>query len=200
MSWQITGRYMETCNCDFICPCPLTGMAETTHGSCTFAMAFSIESGKFEGTSLDGQKFVIVGRTPSNMGAGNWEVGVIVDDTASDAQQQAIGAIAGGQAGGPMANIAPLIGAFKGIEARPIQFQGSEGNWSVVVPDRIDQAVTGVRGLGGDFLALDGTGHPVSNRLNLGHADHSSIHAFGIDYDETSGRNNGHFAPFDWRG
>jgi hypothetical protein len=25
------------------------------------------------------------------------------------------------------------------------------------------------------------------------------MHGFGIDWDETSGRNNGHFAPFSWR-
>jgi len=24
------------------------------------------------------------------------------------------------------------------------------------------------------------------------------MHAFGIDWDDTSGRNNGHFAPFAW--
>lgn len=200
MSWQIKGQYMETCNCDFICPCPLTGLAETTHGNCTFAMAFDIKKGNFDGTSLDGHRFVIVGHTPGNMGAGDWQVGLIVDDSTDEKQREALGAIVSGQAGGPMANLAPLFGKFHGIEARPIKFEGSEGNWSVVVPDRIDQAIVGVRGLGGEFLALDGTGHPVNTRLGLAHPDHSSIHAFGIDYDETSGRNNGHFAPFDWRG
>jgi hypothetical protein len=200
VAWKISGRYMETCNCDYVCPCPLTGLAETTHGTCIFAMAFRVDEGRFDKVSLSGIKFLVIGRTPGNMGEGNWEVGVIVDDAASPEQKEAVGAIAGGQAGGPMANLAPLLGKFLGLEARPIEFKGNDGSWSVVVPDRVDQAVEGVRGLGGEFLHLDNTGHPASNRLGLGHATHSRIHAFGIDFEDASGRNNGHFAPFSWSG
>jgi hypothetical protein len=200
MAWKISGQYMETCNCDYLCPCPLTGMAETTHGNCIFAMGFRVDTGNFDGLSLDGAKFVVIGSTPSNMGAGNWQVGLIVDESANQQQQEALGAIVSGQAGGPMANIAPLIGNFLGIESRPVDFAGNDGNWSVVVPERVDQAVVGARGLGGELLHLDNVGHPASNRLGLGHADHSRIHAFGINYEEMSGRNNGHFAPFSWSG
>ena len=49
-------------------------------------------------------------------------------------------------------------------------------------------------------MYLDNVGHPASNRLGLGNAKKSSVHAFGIDWDDASGRNNGHHAPFDWRG
>ena len=28
----------------------------------------------------------------------------------------------------------------------------------------------------------------------------SHMHAFGIDWDNTSGKNNGHFASFHWQG
>jgi hypothetical protein len=200
MAWKISGQYMETCNCDYMCPCPLTGLAETTHGTCIFAMGFRVDSGNFDGVKLDGAKFVVVGRTPSNMGAGNWEIGLIVDESADQKHQEALGAIVGGQAGGPMANLAPLIGKFLGIEARPVEFSGSEGNWSLVVPERIDQAVVGALGLGGEQLYLDNTGHPANNRFGIGRADHSRIHAFGIDYEQTNGRNNGQFAPFNWSG
>jgi hypothetical protein len=86
------------------------------------------------------------------------------------------------------------------LEARPVEFNGSDGSWSVLVPDRVDQAVEGARGGGGELLHLDNTGHPVNNRLGLGHATHSRIHAFGIDLEDASGRNNGHFAPFSWSG
>jgi hypothetical protein len=200
MSWNISGRYMETCNCDFVCPCPLTGLAETTHGTCVFAMAYNVESGQYEGVSLDGARFLLVGRTPGNMGEGNWEVGVIVDESLNQEQQEAIGAIASGASGGPMSALAPLIGKLLGVEARPIEFQGSDGSWSVKAGDAVDQALEGVRGLGGELLHLDNTGHPASNRLGLAHPTHSRIHAFGIEYEENSGRNNGHFAPFSWSG
>ncbi len=40
-AWNVSGRYYETCSCDFVCPCLLGRMAVApTKGSCTFAMAF----------------------------------------------------------------------------------------------------------------------------------------------------------------
>ncbi len=199
-NWQISGQYMETCNCDFLCPCPLTGMAETTHGYCIFAMAFRIDQGQFDGTSLAGLNFVLIGRTPGAMSEGNWDVGLIADERASQDQQQALAQIVSGQVGGAMANLAPLIGNFLGVEAKPIRFEGQGSSWSVNIPDRLDQAVQGVSGLGGEDLYLDNAGHPANNRLGLAHAQRSQLHAFGIDWEDTSGRNNGHFAPFDWSG
>jgi hypothetical protein len=200
MGWQIRGRYMETCNCDYLCPCPLTGLGESTHGHCIFAMAFHIEDGSFNGTSLDDLNFVIVGRTPGQMGEGNWEVGLIADERASQEQQDALVQIAGGQAGGPVANLAPLIGNFLGVESKPIEFEGQGNTWSVDVRDTIEQAVQGTEGLGGESLYLDNTGHPAANRLGLARAQYSRFNAFGIQFNNESGRNNGHFAPFDWQG
>ncbi len=196
MAWQISGRYMETCNCDYLCPCPLTGLAESTHGHCIFAMAFQIDRGHFDNVSLDGLSFIIVGSTPGNMGQGDWSVGLIADDKSDSKQQEALTTIVSGQAGGPPANIAPLIGNFLGVEAQPIVF-AADGR-SVSAGGLIDQAVEPRMGLGGEQLHLDNAGHPASNRLGLATATKSHVHAFGIDWDDVSGRNNGHCNPFNW--
>jgi hypothetical protein len=42
--------------------------------------------------------------------------------------------------------------------------------------------------------------HPANSRLALATSRGSHLHAFGLDWDDTTGRNNGHFAPFAWRG
>jgi hypothetical protein len=200
MAWRIRGNYMESCNCDFLCPCILTGLGKSTHGHCTFAMAFHIEDGDFEGTSLDGLNFVIVGRTPGEMADGNWDVGVIADERASQEQQAALAQIVGGQAGGPVAGLAPLIGNFLGLESKPIRFEGRGNTWSVEVPAMIAQSVEGAQGLGGETLHVDNVGHPAANRLAMARAQYSRFDAFGIQFATESGSNNGHFAPFDWKG
>lgn len=199
MSWHIRGTYMETCNCDFLCPCPLTGLGKSTHGHCVFAMAFHIDQGDFDGTSLDGLNFVLVGRTPGEMSEGNWEVGLIADQRADQDQHDALVQITGGQAGGPVANLAPLIGNFLGVESKPIRFEGQGSTWSVEIPDMIEQAVQGAEGLGGEILHLDNAGHPAANRLGMARAEYSRFNAFGIQFDTESGSNNGHFAPFEWQ-
>ena len=52
----------------------------------------------------------------------------------------------------------------------------------------------------GEPLFLDNTLHPANPRIALAHARHSHVHAFGINWDQTDGKNNGHFAPFNWQG
>ena len=47
---------------------------------------------------------------------------------------------------------------------------------------------------------MDNTAHPVNSRLSLAKATRSRFHAFGIDWDDTTGTRNGHFAPFAWSG
>ena len=96
-SWNVSGQYYETCNCDFVCPCVPGQLAvRPTKGDCQFAMAFQIERGSFGAVPLDGLGFIILGRTPEAMGKGNWSVGVIADERASVEQREAMTAIASG--------------------------------------------------------------------------------------------------------
>ena len=75
-AWQVEGQYYENCNCDFVCPCvPGQMMLKPTKGSCTFAMGFQIERGRFGDVPLDGLGFVVVAVTPEEMAKGNWSVG-----------------------------------------------------------------------------------------------------------------------------
>jgi len=78
-------------------------------------MSFRIERGSYGAVSLDGLGFIVLGFTPEAMGKGNWSVGVVADERASDEQRDAIVAIASGQAGGPMAGLGPLVGKFLGV-------------------------------------------------------------------------------------
>jgi hypothetical protein len=48
-------------------------------------------------------------------------------------------------------------------------------------------------------MVLDNTMHPANPRLGLAKATGSHLHAFGIDWDDDSGTNNGHLAPFSWQ-
>jgi hypothetical protein len=202
--WQVSGEYFETCSCDYVCPCITSNLAaQPSKGSCTAALAFRIERGRYDAVTLDGLSFVVLLRTPGVMVQGNWSVGLIVDERANQEQQQAIAGIASGQAGGPMAGLGPLVGTFLGMEARPIRFQkGADGmSWSLEVPGLVDQAAQGVPSptKPGEALAIDNTLHPANARLALATATRSHLHAFGLDWDDDSGRNNGHFAPFSWQ-
>ncbi|HSV47195.1 MAG TPA: DUF1326 domain-containing protein [Ramlibacter sp.] len=202
-SWQISGQYMETCNCTLLCPCISSNMAaRPTEGDCKAAVALHIEQGAKDGVRLDDLSFVVVLHSPGPMAEGNMTVGLIVDERASDAQAEAIGAIATGAAGGPMAALAPLVGKIAGVERRPIRFEQDGLNYTLTAGELIDQACEGLPSAvhPGEAIVVDNVAHPVNTRLSMAKATRSRFHAFGIDWDDSTGTRNGHFAPFAWTG
>ncbi len=201
-SWQMTGDYFETCSCDYVCPCILTNMAgQPTKGWCNFAMVFQIEHGHSDGTKLDGLGFAVIGHAPDVMGKGDWSVGLIVDERASPEQKQAITMIGSGQAGGPPAILSGVVGKLLGVESRRIHFKKDGLRRSVTIPNMLEESCEGVAGAShpSEPLYVDNTIHPANARLALAKATASHLHAFGLDWDDTSGNNNGHFASFNWR-
>jgi hypothetical protein len=202
-SWQVSGQYYETCNCDYVCPCLPGQMAvRPTNGSCLFVMAFQIDRGRYDTLSLDGLGFIVLGLTPEAMGKGNWSVGVIADERAGAAQRDAIAAIASGSGGGPMAALAGLVSNFLGVLTAPIRFERTGLRWSVTASTLVGMAAEGVRGLdpnNPEPIHLDHTGHPANDRFALARALNSHVQAFGVTWDDASGRNNGQYAPFSWR-
>jgi hypothetical protein len=165
-------------------------------------MGFQIENGTYGSGSLDGLGFVVLGFTPEAMGKGNWSVGLIVDERASPEQRDAITAIASGAAGGPMAPLSGLIGKFLGVESAAIQFDRNGVKWSVRASTLVDMAAEGAMGIDPNAtepMFLENTGHPASSRMALAHATRSHVNALGLSWDDDSGRNNGHYAPFSWR-
>jgi len=161
---------------------------------------FHVQRGQYGSTRLDGLSFAVLLHTPGAMIQGNWTVGLVLDERASKEQREALTTIASGQGGGPMAALGPLIGTFAGAEAKPIKIESSGMRRAVSITGMLDLAVEGIPGANqGEPIYLDNVGHPAASRLALAKASRSHMHAFGIDWDETSGRNNGHFAPFAWK-
>ena len=202
-AWHVHGQYYETCSCDFVCPCvPGQLTVRPTKGTCTFAMAFHIDSGSYGSVSLDDLGFIVVGFTPEEMGKGNWSVGIIADERASGEQRDAITAIASGAAGGPMSALSGLIGKFLGVESAPIAFDRHGPRWSVKASTLVEMAAEGAKGMNPDAtepLYLDNTGHPAADRYALAHASKSHVNALGLAWNDASGKNNGQYAPFSWR-
>jgi hypothetical protein len=80
------------------------------------------------------------------MAAGGGRVGAFVDAGADDAQAAAIARVVSGEAGGPFAGLAPLIGEFLGLERAPVTVTSDGRRHHVqvgnVVDYRAEQVVT----------------------------------------------------------
>ena len=126
MAWSLDGTYFENCSCDTICPCTWSGLtAHATQDRCKAMLAFHIDRGNIEGVDVSGLTFTMVVDSPPVMSDGGWAVGVLVDDSASDAQREKLGAVLSGQLGGPRAMLGPLIGDMRGMDFVPTEYTNS---------------------------------------------------------------------------
>src|SRR5258708_28176852 len=126
--WRVSGQYMETCSCDYLCPCaPSNVTGKQTKGYCNFAMAFHIDKGQYGTVKLNGLNFAVVAHAPGpSMSDGNIAVGLITDERATPEQQQALVQIGSGQGGGPMAALGPASRQTAGrrSQANPLRRTG----------------------------------------------------------------------------
>ncbi len=121
MAWNLTGSYVETCSCELMCPCNLSLDHGATYDFCRVTLVFNIRDGQIDGTDIAGRKVVLIADTPKVMTEGNWRLGVYVDDAASDEQFDKLVKVFGGQLGGPMGALAPLVGEVVGVERASIE-------------------------------------------------------------------------------
>jgi hypothetical protein len=200
--WTMRGEYMESCNCDYLCPCIYTNpQGPATHDHCTAVMAFRIDEGHSGGVPLSGLKFALLIRSGRVMADGNWVFAGVVDEAADPAQRQALAAIVGGEAGGPPGLIRQnLVGDFRGVAFKPIEFTIDGFARRLAIPDIVSFEIAGVlsRNRSGEPLYLDNTGHPANRRLALARSKETRVTGFGLDLDLRGHGNNGHFAPFAW--
>ncbi len=197
MSWNLSGRYVETCSCELMCPCILTMDHGATYDYCRLSLCFDIEKGEIEGTEVGGLKFVAIVDSPKVMTEGNWKLGAFVDANASEEQADKLVKVFTGQLGGPMAGLAPLIGEMLGVERATIEVDHDGVRHSVRVDDAIDFEIQDIVPFGvedGHTVKFDGMFHPVAPDLTMAEAQRSQISAFGIEYEGKTGVSHANFS------
>ena len=152
--------------------------------------------GDIDGVDVSGHTFVLMVDSPPLMSEGGWNVGVIVDDGASQEQVEAIGAVVSGSLGGPPAALGPLLGNFLGIEQMPVSVTSENGEHTVTFGDSSYTGRPHVNG-SGDVVELTGVDtHPAGPVLGMAPVSTSSISAMGISF---GGEGLSGFAnPFNW--
>jgi hypothetical protein len=200
MSWHVEGTYFENCNCDFACPCTVTSFVSPgTEDRCKALLAFHVTRGEVDGLDVSGRSVALIADAPPQMTDGNWRVGLIVDDKASKEQVDKLAGVFSGQLGGPMGNLAPLVGQVLGIEQHPIEFHEGGNKHHVKIGKDVDIEVE-------DFIPqgmsepsrLSGVAHPSNSTLTIAKPTTSRVKAFGIEYAAVG--KSSFAAPFHWSG
>lgn len=131
MTYHLEGRLLEVCDCRVLCPCWIG--EDPDNGTCNSVLAYHFDAGTIDGIDVAGRTVAGVAHIPGNVLHGNFQMALYIDEGASDAQFDAIVNVWSGKRGGPVAELAKLVGEVVSIERAPIRFDVEGGRGTLTV-------------------------------------------------------------------
>jgi len=152
MAYQLEGDLLEVCDCNVLCPCWIGEDAD--NGTCDAALAWNVEKGTIDGVDVSGLTLAGVVHIPGNILLGNWKVAMFVDDRATKEQEEALLNAWGGKLGGPLADMAKLIGEVVAVQRAPITFEIHEGKGTLLIGGMVEAVMAPYKGPGDRVTTL----------------------------------------------
>jgi len=101
--WEIKGRELVNCSCDYGCNCQFDGLPDKGH--CWAVAGIQIDEGRHGETGLDGLRLAAIFKWPGPIHEGHGEALAFVDQRASESQRGALLRIMTGQDTAPFATM-----------------------------------------------------------------------------------------------
>lgn len=155
MAYQLEGSLLEVCTCNILCPCWVG--EDPDGGTCDGLFAWHFDKGTINGTDVSGRTFGWIGHIPGNILEGNWRIVVFLDEDATDEQEQALLDVWTGKLGGPIADLAQLVGEVMAVERVPITFSVEGVKGAVKFGDSASATLEPYKGATGESTTLHDT-------------------------------------------
>ena len=151
--YRLQGTLLEACSCGVLCPCWIG--EDPDHGECFAANAYHFDAGTVGGVDVSGLNLVNIAHIPGNvLTPGSWRLVMYVDGRATDAQRDALVRLFKGELGGPIADLARLIGEVVAVEQAAITHEITEGRGTLRIAGVIDAEMEPYRGPDGTVTTL----------------------------------------------
>ncbi|GAC1443478.1 MAG: DUF1326 domain-containing protein [Chloroflexota bacterium] len=170
------------------------------NGYCNVVLVFHVDEGNYGEVELRDLNVVMAARTTAPMGEGNWTAAVYLDERASEKQQESLGTIFGGAAGGPPSALAPLIGQNLGAKLVPIEYRNEGKKRSAKIGGILDANIQAVPAITPDDVVIKLNANPLFPGEDW-------VQAYGVqstftdhDFDWNNNGKCADYAQFRWSG
>jgi len=153
MAYQLEGTILEVCTCNILCPCWVG--EDPDNPTCDSIFAYHFDRGSVNGTDVTGRTLALFVHIPGNVLKGNWKVALFVDDKSTDQQQSALVDVWTGKLGGPVADVAQLVGEVVSVERVPITYDIQEGRGTIKIGSIAEADMEPYRGPTGQVTTLN---------------------------------------------
>jgi len=133
MPYHLEGRLLEVCNCRVLCPCWIG--EDPDYGTCDTIVAWHMDKGTIDGVDVAGRTIAMIAHVPGNILQGNWRAAVYLDDKVTPQQEAALLGVYTGKKGGPVAELAKLVGEVVSVEKVPVTFTVQGGRGTIKLGD-----------------------------------------------------------------
>jgi hypothetical protein len=155
MAYTLEGSILEVCDCNVLCPCWIG--EDPDNGTCDSIIAYHIDRGAINGVDVSGLTMAMLAHIPGNVLDGNFRAVTYLDDKASQTQIDALLAAFGGKLGGPLEDMAKLVGETVAVVSTTIDFHVEEGRGTLRIGDEAEAVMEPYRGRNGEITTLNGS-------------------------------------------
>lgn len=151
--YQLEGTMLEACSCGVLCPCWIG--EDPDGGQCYSFNAYHFTSGQIGGVDISGLDVVQIVHIPGNvLTPGSWRVVRFVPSDATEEQKRAILGAFRGDYGGPLADLAGLVGEVVAEESAEIEHHVVGGAGTVRIEGVLESEMAPYRSLDGTVTTL----------------------------------------------
>jgi hypothetical protein len=130
-TYSVEGQLLEVCSCGTLCPCWVG--EDPDGGTCDSFLAYHVEQGQIKGVDVSGLTLVNIVHIPGNILAGNWRAVRYLDAKGTQEQRDAMFDLFSGKLGGPLADLAALVGEELDVRVAPIEYSLLEGHGRIEI-------------------------------------------------------------------
>ncbi len=130
VTWNLTGRMVESCSCNIMCPCwlPLSEGIKMDRGWCDSAFLFRIDRGRSGRVDLAGRTVAVAMAFPGpTLDDGGGTARVYIDEGASAEEARELEAIFQGRRGGGMKGLGSLVASWLSTRSTSISVRETKG-------------------------------------------------------------------------
>lgn len=120
MAYEMTGEFLEACDCYVMCPCWFDDAPDEAH--CTGLVAWYVDRGAIQDVDVSGLVVVSISHHEGNRRKSKARVALFLDDRADDDQARVLEEAFSGRLGGPLSDLAKLADEVDRVERARITF------------------------------------------------------------------------------
>lgn len=205
MTWNLSGKMVESCTCNMLCPCwfGIKELMIMDKGYCAGPLLFRIQNGNVDGVDLEGRDVVMAFDFPGpTILDGNATCRLYIDDAADESQRRELENVFQGRKGGPMQILSSLTSKWLPSQSTKINISDDGHNLTATVGDFGTIKSKQLKNEAGRIMTLQGAGlasafQMENETFNLAPSDSQWSDP---DLPHQVSTRSGAVAKFSWRG